>query len=242
MKQSNYHWNEFSNRDDLARQLADDITAILNERVEKSGVARIAVSGGSTPKPLFEALGESNIDWSRVMITLVDERAVNEHHALSNAAFLKQHLFTKLSVTPKFLPLYIEDASFEDAQAHVLTQFRELAGSPPGQLPSFDVVVLGMGGDGHTASFFPDAANIADLVDATTNQALLTCESPSTQVPRITWSLPVLLNTGSLILHITGADKKKVFNTALSDDNALELPIRAAIFQQSIPLNVYFAE
>lgn len=242
MSQTNYTWAEWADQLELAAQLAADIAAQLTASIQATGLARIAVSGGSTPKPMFEALSEHDVDWSKVIITLVDERVVDESHELSNAAFLKKHLLDKLGIAPKFLPLFVPGADFAATSAEILTNYRALTGNESDAFPGFDVVVLGMGGDGHTASFFPDAANIADLVDPNSPHALLGCESPSTQVARITWSLPVLLNTQSLILHITGAGKKAVFDAAKSNDNALELPIRAAIFQQTVPLNVYFAE
>ena len=103
-----------------------------------------------------------------------------------------------------------------------------------------------MGGDGHTASFFPDADNVADLVSASSQDFLLSCYSPTTQVARVTWSLPMLLNSQFLALHITGESKQQVFEQAVASDGSFDeicrLPIRSAIFQDTIPLNVYYAD
>ena len=97
-----------------------------------------------------------------------------------------------------------------------------------------------MGKDGHTASFFPDANNIAELIDINSELALLSCNSPSTQVERVTWSLPMLLNTQFLALHFTGEDKKAVFEKACEGDDATALPIRSVLFQDLVNLNVYY--
>jgi len=91
------------------------------------------------------------------------------------------------------------------------------------------------------ASFFPDANNITELVDLNGQTILETCESPSTQVERITWSLPALLNTSFLALHFTGEEKKTVFDQALQPGPHTELPIRAFIHQQQKVLNTYYA-
>jgi 6-phosphogluconolactonase len=107
---------------------------------------------------------------------------------------------------------------------------------------SFDVVILGMGEDGHTASFFPDADNIVELVDPMSGSHLLSCNSPSTQVARVTWSLPRILSASFMVLHITGEKKKTVYQQALENDDATTLPIRAAIFQEAVRLNVYYAD
>lgn len=257
MNTSNYHWAEYPSRSALAVKLADDILAQINSAIARRGRAVMAVSGGSTPLALFAELANRGVDWSKVVITLVDERCVSETHELSNAAFLKTHLLNKLAIQPTFVPLYVDldvlnspdyDAvTVAAAKAIILSNFRAMTGTDDDALPGFDVVVLGMGGDGHTASFFPDADNIAELVDAESTQVLLDCNSPSTQVQRITWSLPVLLNTHCLALHFTGADKKMVFERAVEchDGSAAllsELPIRAVIFQQATPLSVYYAD
>ena len=236
----NFDWHQAQDTQSLADHLANEIAARLQAAIRDKGRAFIAVSGGSTPKPMFAALADADIDWSRVVITLVDERWVPESHDLSNAAFLRTHLLSKLPSQAVFVPLYHAAESVENSFEQVLSAFAEV--NDTDGLPRFDVVVLGMGGDGHTASFFPDASNVAQLVDPSTKQALLSCESPSTQVARITWSLPVLLNTDFLALHFTGEAKKRVFETALEDTDATVLPIRSALFQSKIPLQVFYAD
>lgn len=238
----NFTWHQGADHESLAENLAGELTVRISNAITDKGLAVIALSGGSTPKPLFKALAEHDIDWAKVVITLVDERWVPETHELSNAAFMKQYLLDSLPNDVRFVPLYQPADSVEASVPAVLGNYCHATGSATDNPRGFDVVILGMGGDGHTASFFPDAENVAELVDPSAMEPLLTCNSPSTQVERITWSLPMLLTADFLALHITGEGKKSVFENACNGDDATELPIRCAIFQDTVPLNVYYAD
>lgn len=241
-EEANYVWNQGADAQSLAENLAGELVLQIEQAIHQKNQAVIALSGGSTPKPLFKVLAEHHIDWSKVVITLVDERWVPETHELSNAAFMKQHLLNGLPESVVFVPLYQAAQTVEASMSLVLDEYCKATGSTPKNLRPFDVVILGMGGDGHTASFFPDASNVSELVSLEASQPLLTCQSPSTQVERITWSLPSLLNTDFLALHFTGTSKLDVFERAAAGGCISELPIRSAIFQNHVPLNVYYAD
>lgn len=238
----NIVWNQGPDTQSLAENLAGELVVRINNAIADHGSAVLALSGGSTPKPLFKALAAHAIDWSKVVITLVDERWVPESHELSNAAFMRQHLLNDLPTQPRFVPLYQAAQTVTASFPLVLADYCEATGSLIDAPRAFDVVILGMGGDGHTASFFPDAENVDELVAIDSEQSLLTCHSPSTQVERITWSLPSLLNTAFLALHFTGSSKLEVFEQAAAGGAISELPIRSAIFQDQIELNVYYAD
>ncbi|MFT5572559.1 MAG: 6-phosphogluconolactonase [Cryomorphaceae bacterium] len=239
---ANYEWHEAADPESLANQLAMQIIAVMDQTIEQKGSVVLALSGGSTPKPLFKSLATADLDWSKVIITLVDERWVPKTHELSNAAFMQTHLLDSLPDVVRFIPLYEPAESAELSTAEVLNNYCSIAQSSPNTPRPFDIVVLGMGGDGHTASFFPDADNITDLVDPNSIAPLLTCNSTSTQVDRITWNLPMLLNAQYLALHITGDSKKRVFSEAVINGPVVELPIRSVIFQQQLPLQVFYAD
>jgi len=240
--QANYTWQYAADPLSLAENLAGEVVVQIDAAIAVNGSAVLALSGGSTPKPLFEVLAEHDIDWSKVIITLVDERWVDESHELSNAAFMKKYLLDRLPNSVRFAPLYHPANSVDESLPFVIGDYCQVTNSTVNKLRAFDVVILGMGGDGHTASFFPDAKNIADLIDPNTSKHLLSCHSPSTQVERVTWSLPMLLETRFLALHITGNSKLAVFERAASGGEITELPIRAAVFQNQVPLNVYYAD
>jgi 6-phosphogluconolactonase len=240
--QANFSWHEYGSQDKLADALADHVACQINLRINLVGRAVIALSGGSTPKLFFKQLATREVDWAKVFVTLVDERWVDESHALSNAAFLKEHFLSLLETPATYIPLYLPAESVEASLDPVLQNYCELTQSALSEPSEFDVVVLGMGEDGHTASFFPDAANIAELVDCDSPSALLSCQSASSQVARVTWSLPKLIRAQLLILHITGVAKKAVFKQAEQSSDALELPIRSVMFQDRAPVQVYYAD
>ena len=240
---SNFNWHEGADAVSLAEHLAGEIVIQINNSIAEKGSAVVAFSGGSTPKPLFKALAEHDIDWSNVVVTLVDERWVDIDHELSNGAFLTQYLLSELGDnSPTFVPLFNNQASADQGRSKTLEQYCQATNSDVSTPRSFDVVILGMGNDGHTASFFPDADNIADLVNPDSNDYLLSCSTATTQVERITWSVPMLLDTSFLALHMTGSSKADVFQEACSSAQATELPIRSVIFQDKTPLNVYYAD
>ena len=240
---SNFIWHEGADAISLAEHLAGEIVVQINSSISDTGAAVVAFSGGSTPKPLFKALADHDIDWSKVIITLVDERWVDLDHELSNGAFLSQYLLSELGDnTPTFVPLFNGEPTAEKGRVKTLEQYCHATNSDTSKPRKFDVVILGMGNDGHTASFFPDADNIADLVDPNSSDYLLSCSTATTQVERITWSVPMLLNTSFLALHMTGSSKSDVFQNACSAPSATELPIRSVIFQKKTPLNVYYAD
>ncbi|MBX2849374.1 MAG: 6-phosphogluconolactonase [Acidiferrobacterales bacterium] len=243
MKNNKYLWLENSTPERLANQLADDIAMQVNLAIKAKGFATMALSGGATPMLMFEALSKCEIAWDKVVITLVDERCVDEQHVLSNAKFIKTKLLDVLPEQPKFIPLYYSELeNVDDIFFKVIANYCEATGSEIDNLAALDVVVLGMGGDGHTASYFPDADNIDLLIDPDTQEYLFSSESVSTQVPRITWSLRMLLNTQMLALHFTGKAKKEVFKRAAEKGDISEIPVRTAIFQDSARLKVYYAD
>ena len=239
--EANYVFHQGVDKDSLADHLAGELSLEIAKAIQEKGTAVLALSGGSTPKPLFETLAQHDIDWNKVIITLVDERWVDHDHALSNAAFIKKFLLSKLPNSVRFVPLYHYAKSVEESLPFVLADYAQTTNSSLESPRAFDVVVLGMGGDGHTASFFPDAANIHDLTDSESLYPLLSSHSQSTQVERVTWSLPMLLNTGFLALHLTGEEKRAVFDAAAEGGDVCELPIRSVLFQDKIVLNVYYA-
>jgi len=107
---------------------------------------------------------------------------------------MKTYLLSKLPSSVRFVPLYQDAESIGQSLAFVIANYLQVTYSSVDAPRAFDVVILGMGGDGHTASFFPDASNAEELVDINSQEALHICSSPSTQVERVTWSLPCVVS------------------------------------------------
>lgn len=240
--EANYQWHARPTREGLAAELTTEIEDKLRSAIAAQGQAVLALSGGSTPKPLFEALAKKDLAWENIVVTLVDERWVPSSHDLSNEAFMREFLLDRLPSSTRFAPLYFDADSAQESLPQVLQAYCELTNSTLEQPKGFDVTVLGMGDDGHTASFFPDADNIEDLVNPDNGSFLMSCESPTTQVARITWTVPMLLNTSLLVLHITGQSKQETFTKAIMSGDTSELPIRSALFQQQTELQVFYAD
>ncbi len=209
----------FATRDELADTLTRDVAAALAEVMARKGHAVLAVSGGTTPALFFSRLSQAKIDWSNVTVTLVDERQVPEESPRSNAALLRKTLLVNDAATTRFVPLFRNEA-----EAAAL---------------SLDVVVLGMGTDGHTASFFPGGDTLAEVIDPYTEKSLITITAPGSGEPRLTYTLPKLLAASSLCLHIEGEEKLRVLEEALSGDNAHAMPIRA-VLASAQPLSLYW--
>lgn len=140
----------------LADGLANDVAEQLRAAISARGEATLVVSGGRSPVAFFQNLAKQGLDWSKVTITLADERWVPVEHADSNAGLLKQYLLQGPAAKAKFLSLYSAAANLEDAARQA---DRLLA-----ELPAIDVLVLGMGDDGHTASLFPNSPNLSEAL------------------------------------------------------------------------------
>lgn len=224
----------------LAVAVARELTAAIRHR----GRARIAFSGGSTPARFFERLAGQDVDWSRVDVTLVDERCVDMSDERSNARLLHNRLIGAVSPQPEFFPLFVPGESEEARDA----RFAHLA------LP-FDVVHLGMGQDAHTASFFPDAPNIEAMLDPNQERDLMETQSAASRERRVTWSLAALLRTRSVVVQLVGARKWQVLAEALdvlahgnvTQDEYCRLPILAVLAHtqlgkpDGVPCRIHFA-
>ena len=198
---------EERDRDALGKRLAADIAGWLREAIDARGKASLVVSGGSTPAPLFAALRRADIDWSKVRITLADERWVSPDHDDSNEALVRRSLLVERAAAAGFVALYREAPSPEEALG---TVHAALAAMPR----PFDVVVLGMGTDAHTASLFPDAPELEAAMGERDSLVAAT-HPPSVSQARITLTAAALLDSHRCLLHVTGADKREVLERAL---------------------------
>lgn len=218
----------------LAQALADRITANLRAGISQRGHATLALSGGSTPKLLFKQLSQAALDWSNVTVTLVDERWAPESDERSNARMLRELLLQDNAAQAKFVPLYSEAPTPQDGLAQTRERVAALT------LP-FDAVVLGMGTDGHTASFFPGGDHLQQALDPKNPERVLTMQAPGAGEARITFSLAVLLQTRALYLHIQSEPKRSLLADArLGLGEAQDYPIRSVLTQAQVPVAVYW--
>jgi 6-phosphogluconolactonase len=227
--------HEFADRPAQARGLAASIAERLREGVRQRGQALLAVSGGTTPTQFFACLAQETLDWAKVCVTLVDERWVAADDTRSNARLVQTTLLQHAAAAASFMPLYTGAATPELGLAEAEARVAALP------LP-FDAVVLGMGDDGHTASFFPGGDHLNAALDLQGSARALPMRAPDAGEPRITLTLSTLLQTRVLYLLIAGADKRVVFDAAMrGTDAAVHYPIRAVLNQQRVPVAVYWS-
>jgi 6-phosphogluconolactonase len=233
------HFRGFTDRDRLAAGLAADTASLLAAALAKGDEASLVVSGGSTPVPFFAALAQEDIGWERVHVTLADERWVAPADSASNEGLVRAHLLRGRAAAARFVGLKTGHALARDGEEECDARIRALP-------RPFAVVVLGMGEDGHTASFFPGAAELAAATDPHAGrlcQALRPATAPN---ERMTLTLPALLAGGRIMLHITGKTKLRILEQALAEEplavgvlNAM--PVRHVLARAREAVHVYWA-
>ena len=229
-----HQMHSFDTGSALAEGLADRVANALSAAVAARGEASLAVSGGSTPKAFFEALSSRPLDWPKIKVTLVDERFVPDDNPRSNHLLVKTHLLKNAAAAADFVPLYRPEATIEQAAVTA-------SGIVPGMSKPFDVVILGMGTDGHTASFFPGGDHLAAALDLALPRRVMTMEAPGAGEARLTLSFSALQDAGLLVVHIEGAEKKTVLDKALSGIDEAEMPIRAVLERAATTPEIYWA-
>jgi 6-phosphogluconolactonase len=220
----------FTDTETLAEALAPAVEKRLRDAALRRGRALIALSGGRSPIALFERLSKAELDWSRVIVTQVDERWIAPDDVASNSRLIRDHLLQGAASAARFLSLRNDAATAAQGQPLCEAMLNALP------LP-FDVTLLGMGDDGHIASLFPGAP---ELGDALTTEALLAATTAT--VPpheRMTLTLSGLLRSRLLILQFGGEAKRAVYRKALGDGPVEEMPVRAVLRQDEVPVEVW---
>ena len=209
----------FKNPALLAEGLATKVAGQLNQAIAEQGVATLVVSGGRSPVAFFQSLIKQPVDWSKVVVSLADERWVPVEHADSNAGLLKKHLLQGPAAKARFVGLYNAAATVEKA---ALEADQGLA-----ELPPIDVLILGMGDDGHTASLFPNSPNLNEALQLDNPRRCWAMLAPTVPHQRLSMSRSLLASAKHKVLSIQGQSKLNTLNEALGGTDVAALPIRA---------------
>jgi 6-phosphogluconolactonase len=221
---------DFRDKEQLAAVLAEAVAANLKAGVKARGAASLAVSGGSTPARFFKALSaREDVPWDKITVTLVDERWVDESSDRSNGRLVKANLLQGRAAAARFVPLY-QGGAEPDEYAAGLAQ-RDVP-------QPLDVAILGMGNDGHTASFFPGGDTLGEALTA--EGPVIAIRAPGAGEPRVTLTLPRLLDARALYLHIEGEEKVETLARAEAEGPIEDMPVRAILRQNQTPLTIYW--
>ncbi|MBA1205258.1 6-phosphogluconolactonase [Pseudomonas capeferrum] len=221
--------HELDDATTLAETLAQDVAERLRTAIADKGQATVVLSGGRSPVPFLERLATQELDWSKVVVSLADERWVPVEHADSNAGLLKRHLLKDKAAKARFIGLYHPAA---DLQAAADEAEQALA-----ELPGIDVLVLGMGDDGHTASLFPDSPNLAQGLERTGSRRCLPMLAPSVPHQRLSMTRALLASARFIALSVQGPSKLATLRAALDGNDPTVMPISAFLHD---PLDIYW--
>lgn len=225
---------EFKNNHTLVEALTGRICDVLLEAVTRTNTASIALSGGSTPRALYQHLALQALPWRQVTVSLVDERWVDEDHPDSNARMIQETLLQHHAETACFIGMKLPEAEATAAEKvlHLLLKDHILP---------LDLVLLGMGGDGHTASFFPNAAGLSKALAPDNDTLCCALQPPGADYARMSLTLNTLLGARQRILYITGAKKREVLEQAFQPGDINELPVRAILHNSQTLTEIYYA-
>ena len=200
-------------KDFTADNLSQSIAASLSASINLNGYASFVVCGGSSPLPLYDNLSNKDLDWSKVSIFLGDDRVVPSDHQDSNNYLIQLHLLKNNASLASFYPLNDSKITIKDIRR------------------PFDVVLLGLGNDGHFASLFPAQLNNALVFDAYASPSIIVSDqdlgSPSHK--RISMNLSMLIDAKRCILLVPNSDKRKIVERAYKDN---QLPLHFLLTQE----------
>jgi 6-phosphogluconolactonase len=217
----------------LAGVLAEQIRVDLHEAVVQRDSASLVVSGGRTPLRLFEQLRSKVLQWRDVWITLADERWVDVSSDASNEHLVRQHLLLDQAAGAHFVGLK-NPADTPEAGAEWATRALSRIPQP------YDVVVLGMGDDGHAASLFPGSLALAKALDPAAVPGCVAIHALTAPHARMTLNLVALLCARRIVLHFEGESKWRVYQRARAAGSVVELPVRAILQQREVPVDVFW--
>ncbi len=228
---------KFSSRVEADRAVSDAIARALNAGIQSRGQASAMLSGGSTPINAYGRLSQQKLDWSNVQFGLVDDRWVDNDQDGSNEKMLIETLLQNEAAGANLIGLKTEHASAKQGLSDVEKKLRKF--NPP-----FDICVMGMGTDGHTASWFPGSRDLPSALNI--DNVNLACAVNASGAPgagafpdRISLTLPAVMNSGQILLYITGDEKLNILEEARHGD-VFDKPVKA-LFAAGRNLSIYWA-
>lgn len=206
-----------------AETAAGAVVSALEAGLRLNGTASLAATGGRSPGPVYDLMALAPLDWARVRITLTDERWVDPASPDSNARLVRERLLTHRAAEAAFHPLHGGEPDPESAARHASALFHSW--------PPLDVVMLGMGEDGHVASLFPGSPALELGLDPAAPACIAVPAGVGRPPPQARLSLTIrgLITAGLVVILTSGAAKRRVLERALEGGDPRELPVRAVL-------------
>jgi 6-phosphogluconolactonase len=228
-------WWEYDDAAELADAVAGDIQFVIESAIDARGSAVIALAGGKTPLPAYEKLAKAKLDWKRVTIIPSDERIVPLGDPLSNVTALGKAFIPKGARVIPVVPKATDDYKAAGRSADALMQDLHWP---------LDLCVLGVGGDGHTASIFPGPDYDEALNGPRERRALGVMPDPlppEAPVARVTLSRAGIITARALLIAVTGDAKRKVIEDAISEGAGSPYPIGRVLADVELPVDIHWA-
>jgi 6-phosphogluconolactonase len=228
-------WWDYDDGAEMAEALAGDIQFIIESAIDARGGAVIALAGGNTPKPAYEKLAQAKLDWKRVTIVPGDERIVPLGDPLSNVTMIGRYFVPKGA---RVIPLVSATAPDYKAAGRAADAILQDLHWP------LDLCLLGMGGDGHTASIFPGPDFDEALNGPKERRAIGVMPDPlpsEAPVPRVTLTRAAITSAAAVMIALTGEDKKKVLEDAIKQGPASAYPIGRVLSDTELPVDIHWA-
>ena len=228
-------WWDYDDVAELATAVAGDIGFIIESAIDARGAAVIALAGGKTPLPIYEKLAAAKLDWKRVTIIPGDERIVALGDPLSNVTNLAKTFLPRGARVLPIVPNAAADYKVAGRSADALMQDLHWP---------LDLCLLGVGTDGHTASIFPGPDFEEAVNGPKERRALGVMPDPmplDAPVPRVTLSLAAITSAKSLLVAVTGKEKRKVIEAAIKQGSSSQFPIGRALAGTELPVDIHWA-
>ena len=222
----------FETRDEASIAAAEQIASALQRRLDLKRVASLVVSGGTTPSRCFQELAQTDLNWSGINVLASDDRWVPPDHEDSNEKLIRETLLVERATEADFLPFYSPDNSIEERCTDLDSDIR-LVPFP------FACALLGMGADGHFASLFPDASNLATGLDIDSQSLCMPVKTDASPYARVSLTLSALSRSDEVVLLFFGDDKREVYEAAKLDGD--RYPVSRLLRQKRAPVHTYWA-
>lgn len=222
----------FDTREQACIHAAERIADLLRHRLADRGKAALIVSGGTSPKPCFEKLSETALQWQNIHVVPSDERWVPASDESSNERMIRENLLQSEAADANLLPIYRDDETPEERCESLDGDLRTLP------IP-FACTLLGMGEDAHFASLFPDYVDLDKALDPESNTLCVPVQTRASPHPRVSLTMTPLTRCDEIILLFFGDEKLTVYEQAKAESNGF--PVSRLLRQKRAPVRAYWA-